>query len=123
MSAFWHLEFEGDFLRSWKMCATLQYVVSVFPNISISESVNKISQKIKLTPIFLKQICRNWTSRIKNTHFMRSARRNSVSCSSRITALLDDTLLQPSSMTRHHRISSSTVQNPGVTPRAISCNV
>ena len=40
MSAFRHLEFEGDFLHSWKMCAPLQHVAFVFPTISISDSNN-----------------------------------------------------------------------------------
>ena len=55
-SAFSRLEFEDDFLHSWKMCAPLKYVASVFPTISISDSVNKASNKIKIIPIILKDL-------------------------------------------------------------------
>jgi len=53
MSAFRHLEFEGDFLNSWKMCSPLHYVAPVFPTISIYDSVSVVSYKIKITPIIL----------------------------------------------------------------------
>jgi hypothetical protein len=89
MSVFWRLEFEGSYLRSWKMCAPLQRVASVFPTISISDSVNKVSHNIKVTPIILKSVETGL-----HASAMRSARtyEYSLSCSSRFTTRLDDTL-------------------------------